>query len=478
MEQIKLRKYQEKALDAIANHNGRQLLHMIMGSGKTLTALYLKKRYPAVGKTLIITCASIKLQWEREIRRLFPDARIYIIDGQYNKSKTTDILMNDWVIVNYDVLSRHSTTTGKKKADNYEWADILSRSGFQYLIVDESQKCANPSSNRTKAVQKIALETPYRVLLTGTAYTTKLSSLYSQLHILDPLRWDNYKEFERRYIPTHLERIKVRGGRSVMIKKELTPTEEQLRALHSAIQQDVFLVGRDEVYSELPPIQEVTVNCELHDNAFNHAVTILADKDMDNPEEVKRARELYSNLRMQMSKEKRKFAKEWLHDYLDSDESLLVICYYRETVEELYEEFKDNATMIYGGLSQKEKEVNIDKFIHNPECKFMFMCLDCCQGIDGLHKKTSKICFLDTDARYYQVSQALFRIQRVGSSATDKYIAYHIIADCPLDYAILNVRKKREAINNGAIEGKFEGTTYTDDVKAIVNELKTTKEPK
>ena len=94
---MNLFKHQREGIDFLKEKK-KAILADEMGLGKTRQAIL-----AAEGKTLVVRPASLKINWQREIRQVFPDATVQIIDSK------NDIYINsDWDIINYDILEKRS----------------------------------------------------------------------------------------------------------------------------------------------------------------------------------------------------------------------------------------------------------------------------------------------------------------------------------------------------------------------------------
>ena len=99
-----------------------------MGLGKTLKSLCALRLGYEQTKTqqhsLVIAPKSVLIQWEREIKRVYPEMRLYIYHGS---NRTTDIFRSSLpfiIITTYDMVVRD--------------LDEFSKIPFYYLILDEA----------------------------------------------------------------------------------------------------------------------------------------------------------------------------------------------------------------------------------------------------------------------------------------------------------------------------------------------------
>lgn len=172
-------KHQKTAIDKAELIDNLALL-FDTGTGKTRTSIEIirnkfnKKR--AIVNTVIICPIIVLENWKKEILKFskIPQDKIYIVYG----SKKLTILKNaiekgGIVITNYESLLQAPILQGLKKF----YPDIL--------ILDESQRCKNHQSKRTKAVTEISDLCVNRYILSGTPILNSPMDIFAQYRILD-----------------------------------------------------------------------------------------------------------------------------------------------------------------------------------------------------------------------------------------------------------------------------------------------------
>src|SRR4030095_7167481 len=87
----------------------RAILADDMGLGKTRQAILALRHVAPDGPYLVVCPASVKRNWAREITTAAPDASTRIIERGANA------LDAGWVIVNYDILSKHVDVLGRPR---------------------------------------------------------------------------------------------------------------------------------------------------------------------------------------------------------------------------------------------------------------------------------------------------------------------------------------------------------------------------
>ena len=111
--------HQREGIHFLARSRGA-ILADDMGLGKTRQSVIgLHERRPK-GEFLVVCPASLKLNWEREIRLVFPDADVRIVNGP------DAVVPARWTVINYDLL-------GKRLPE-------LKRLAWRGLVFDEAHR--------------------------------------------------------------------------------------------------------------------------------------------------------------------------------------------------------------------------------------------------------------------------------------------------------------------------------------------------
>ena len=263
----KLRKYQEEGFNwmhALYTNGLGGCLADDMGLGKTLQALTLLLKLKRLKQkiiinnpipnsdqldvfgsedavedgiqpaSLIVVPTSLVHNWDNEIQKFTPALKVLKFVGTQRK-KVLDL---EKVAKFYDVII---TTYGTVRNDSA----LLAKTGFYYLILDESQYIKNSTSKTYKAIMK--LQAKHRLVITGTPIENSLSDLWSQMNFLNPGIFGNLAFFKRSFI-TPIEKH---------------ASQEQQEKLQLMIRPFVLRRKKDEVAKDLPPLVEQVVYCPL-----------------------------------------------------------------------------------------------------------------------------------------------------------------------------------------------------------------------
>ena len=156
------------------------------GLGKTIEALSWLSLSPK-RPVLVITQASIKRNWYREIEKWLPGSIIQIL----NQGKDIIDPDADFVIINYDLIWRKGIE------------EQLLKRKFPVVIYDEVTAIKEPSAKRTKTAKKIGRRAEFNIGLSGTPILNRPIEFYNILNLIDPKQFTSHFKFGMRYCNGH-----------------------------------------------------------------------------------------------------------------------------------------------------------------------------------------------------------------------------------------------------------------------------------
>lgn len=206
-----------------------------MGLGKTIQALAVLLHDKEHGNrlpSLIVCPTSVVYNWEKEVQKFTPDLKVLVHTGIQRDHDTNQFENYDVVLTSYGIMRR----------DLHFLKDFT----FHYVILDESQKIKNPSSQTAKAAR--LLQTNHRLVLTGTPVENNTIELWSQFSFLNPGLLGSLYYFKRSFS---------------------NPIEKKLDDGAAAFLRDIifpFILRRtkEDVAQELPPKIEQTFYCAMN----------------------------------------------------------------------------------------------------------------------------------------------------------------------------------------------------------------------
>lgn len=145
---VKLRDYQEEAIQAWINNDYHGFYVMATGTGKTWTAIYSAKKLIEEHPSLIVICAPYKhlvKQWADDIERAFPSAKLIMVSSENPLWETQinhEIIRNQYKADNQIIII---STIASFKMERF--ANAISKSTEdKLLIVDEAHRFTDRSA--------------------------------------------------------------------------------------------------------------------------------------------------------------------------------------------------------------------------------------------------------------------------------------------------------------------------------------------
>lgn len=187
-----LHPYQRQAID-FAHYSGRAGLFLLPGLGKTAIGLYLIARNRD-HSWLIVCPLRVMAVWEEELTKWADLCHLRVC--KLYGPKRGELLAgpkHDVYLINYESLGWLHRALSPSKGQ---------LAPFHHLILDESQRIKDPSTNRWKTLKAMLPIFINRVLLTGTPLGGGgLKGLWSQQFVLDGGRslGKNFTTFERKH---------------------------------------------------------------------------------------------------------------------------------------------------------------------------------------------------------------------------------------------------------------------------------------
>jgi len=133
---------------------------------------------------LIILPASLVFNWQQELTRFAPSLFVYAHSGPKR-------LKDARAMAGFDVVL---TTYHTARQD----LDLLSKTDWHYIVLDESQQIKNRESEVSKVVR--ALEAQNKISLSGTPIENSLADLWAQMEFINPDTLGSFKAFREQFL--------------------------------------------------------------------------------------------------------------------------------------------------------------------------------------------------------------------------------------------------------------------------------------
>lgn len=444
----------QKAGVAYAVRSKRTFIADEMGLGKTCQALatiqYLNA-YPA----LVICPASVKLFWGRETRKWLPGKSVAVLNG----SDTGDYRTAEVVVINYDVLKK--------------WMSHLQAIRFQAIVLDEIHFVKSHTAQRTKFSRELAKNVPIRLGLSGTPIVNRPKELISQLQILGRLEeMGGFWHFSHYFCNA----VRDKWGLNLDGASNLPELNQKLRSL-------CFIRRKkQDVLKELPEKRKAILPVEIsnwpeyrkaekefiswlwnkaaEDQEFLGSIQHLSEKEqalaihqhqVSTVERARRAEQLVKveKLKALAAEGKMKAVIEWVEDFLETGEKLVIFGHHRATVRKLASTFQ--APSITGDTPVPKRQEAIDCFQSDPSCKLIVLNIRA-GGIGITLTAASHVLFVEQDWTPAAHDQAEDRLHRIGQYSS--VLAWYMLGRDTIDEQIHALIAQKREIVNQATEGE------------------------
>jgi len=446
--------YQKAGVEFIEINNGKALIADEMGLGKTAQSIaYLqhKKSLPA----LIVCPSTLKYNWANEIDK-FTDLTSLIITG----GKEVDISGYDCVIMNYEILSKHTETC----IDNE----------FQTIIVDECHNVKNPTAKRTKYLQAIQKHIPHKIFLSGTPLLNRPIELFTTLNMLCPDKFSNYWSYAKKFCGAY----KGRWGWDVSGSSNREELSKMLRQniMIRREKQNVLKDLPDKVRTVIPHKVDLTDYNRIEEDFYEYLDSIgrgVGDKTEEELEKFQKAEQM---TKIEYMKQEAVLAKanlfiQFVKEFMETDKSLIVFAHHTDYIEFFEEELKEYKPLkIVGGMGDKNKQKSVDDFQQGKSR--IILCSIKAAGVGVTLTKASDVIFLELDWTPAIHLQAEDRAHRIGQK--DSVNAYYFLAKNTIEEDIYKLLQSKEKVFKALMSSEqsegFETANIKDDLIKLLTE--------
>lgn len=435
---MNLTPYQIKGVEYIQDKK-RVLLGDQMGLGKTAQAIVATEScYPI----LVICPKGLKSNWKREFKKWI------------NQEALIDDIGRDYIkIVHYN---------GVKK--NLE---ALMDTNWRTIILDESHNIGSSTTQRTKAILKLARNcfAEYRICLTGTPIKNRILELIPQLQFLGVFEshFGGYIKFVAKYCTK--SRIYNSPGKFRMV---ITGTQN-MKELGDELRSTCFIRRRKkEVQKELPPQRDVIIKIpidnrgeyEVYEKGF---IGLLSD-DEQKAEALIRL----EKMKAAVSEGKMRHVLEWIWNFTSGGGKLVVFASHRKAQKALHESIKDS---VWTGAYKNSSEA-IDLFKDKEEVKVIVCSLSADSEGHNL-TESSDVLFVELGWTSVVHEQATGRVDRIGQ--TNPVTSWYLLGENTVEEKIMGIIKSKKKLIRDTIDGG-KSDNKNSIIKDLIGEYKVKKE--
>ena len=431
--------FQKVGIEFVDRAGGRAMIADQMGLGKTCQAIGFAELKKA--KTLIVCPKSITLQWAEEIKKF---------TGKNTTIWTTQTVEghgnNQFHVINYEAVQKQFTK--------------LKKINWDLLVCDEATNLKNRRTLRAKSLlgswkerrKYPGIKTPNVLFLTGTPILNRPVEAYHLLNFLDPQRFKNFYHFTNRY-----------GG-------WMGGAPKNLQELHERTKDVVIRRLRSKVQTELPGKQRNDIFIQLDTDERAEYDDLLQDLFRTWHFNGKATVSTMPQIQGFLSDKKLDRLREIIDEFLDNDRSILIFSVYINPLKKLKEEYGDDAELLYGDVSAKERRA-IVKRLQNKESKIgLFGLHSGGMGLDGLQYVMDTVIFLNMDWVPGVHEQAEDRTDRIGQ--TEKVQVFYMICNDTIDEDMRELLDEKQKVVDTVADGKLlslerERSTFKEFVQRL-----------
>ena len=441
-----LRPYQQTGYSWMAFLNEFQwggILADDMGLGKTLQAItlleYFYQNNPQADPSIIVVPNSLLFNWESEFKKFAPDRKLCIYHG---RNRREDVQMSKGTIV--------VTTYGTAMSD----ADLLQEQLFSYMILDESQAVKNRNSKRFKTLY--ALNTCYRIAMTGTPVENEIADLYAQMSMVNPGFFGNYRNFNSMF--GNKKEDEVPRDKIEQLQKMIAPF--LLRRTKKQVALDLPEKTETILYLDMLPEQrkiydtyrkrfkaDIEENLNSDDSAKSKFIALEALMKLRN---ICNSPQLVKGSDYQADSIKLDYIDQILREVIPGHKVLLFSFFTSmlKLVEDRIRQRGIAAVRLDGKLSREQRQLAVDTFQQDDACRVFLISLKA--GGTGLNLTAADYVYiLDPWWNPAAEAQAIDRCYRIGQ---DKHVmAYKMVCRDSVEERILALQDHKKRMAEGLI---------------------------
>ena len=436
--------YQREGMLHLA-FNERALLADEMGLGKTIQAIAACALLHRLGKAfrvLVVTPASLKTEWEEQIRKFTP-LSYHIVFGPRNIRLKDYDHPKFFNIVNYEQMLADSL-------------DVNQRLKPDIIVLDEAQRIKNWNTKTAQAVKR--LESRYAFVLTGTPIENRIDELHSLMDFLNPEVLGPLFRFNRDFY-----KLDERGRPEGYLNLDL---------LRQKVAPHMIRRRKADVETELPERTDhfrfVSMTERQWENYNDHK--LIADKLLALARKRPLRKEEMEILQIKLGQMRMTCDTNYILDQEDET------CPKLEELRVILEEARDNGTKVIvfsewvrmlilarnlcealgmgyawhtGGVPQKKRRGEINAFKTDPHCA-VFFSTD--SGSTGLNLQNASIVVnCDLPWNPAKLEQRIARAWR--KHQPNAVTVYNLVSEATIEHGMISTLSNKQALSDGVLDG-------------------------
>ncbi len=428
--------------------NNKFILADDMGLGKTTSAVIASLESKA-RKILIVCPASLKINWEREIRN-YSDRKVLIVEGRKWGSTF------DYYIINYDIIKNYHTTDKSEDSDDYK---LLVNANFDLAIVDEAHYISNATANRTRLLNDVLETIPKVWLLTGTPMTSRPINYFNLLKIVESPLTLNWQSYVRRYCKGYQFNV---GNRKVWNTSGASNLDELRERTKNLVLRRMKTDILDLPEKIVTPVF-VELTSKMYDEELEEFTRISNDKK--NEETISVTLNRLMKIRQLIAYEKIPYTCELIDKCLEQGKKVIVLTNFTMSLDMLHEKYKKNSVTLDGRMNKDKRQENVDRFQNDDKIK-VFIGNIKAAGV-GITLTAAEVVIMN-DLSFVPAdhSQGEDRAYRYGQK--NSVLVYYPVFENTVEKIIYNIlQKKKNVIDQVMGDGEYSESFSKDLLKHL-----------
>ena len=440
----------------------RWLLGDEQGLGKTkqVIDIAVAKKLEGAKRCLIICGVNgLKWNWQNEIRTHSNESG-WILGQRRRKSgkiyvgSTKDKLED---LKNINNIQDYFLITNVESLRDADISTIISEyckdGTINMIAIDEIHKCKNPSSQQGKGILKTKPE--IRIAMSGTPL------MNTPLDLFIILRWLGYEKHAFYSFKNHYCIMGGYGGYDVVGYKNMPELQERVDAIMLRRLKDDVLDLPEKVY--IDEYVEMTGKQEQVYKEVSADIKANIDKIKmaNNPlAELIRMRQAtgYTGILSSTILESAKIDRleEIIEESVANNRKVVIFSNWTQMTDPIYNRLSKNykGVIITGETNEVERQVNVNHFQNNPDCKFIIGTIGA-MGTGLTLTAGTVVVFMDEPWTMANKQQAIDRCHRIGTKSN--ITIYTLMCKNTIDERIHEIVEKKGMIADAIIDGKIAG---------------------
>ena len=431
-----------------------------LGKTKQVIDIAVAKKLEGAKRCLIICGVNgLKWNWQNEIRTHSNETGWILGQRKRRTGKTyigsTKDTLEDLKNIN-DIKDYFLITNVESLRDADISATISEycKSGLISMVaIDEIHKCKNPSSQQGKGILKIKAD--IRIAMSGTPL------MNTPLDLFIILRWLGYEKHAFYAFKNHYCIMGGYGGYDVIGYKNMPELQERVDAIMLRRLKDDVLDLPDKVY--IDEFVDMTAKQEQVYKEVSADIKANIDKIKmaNNPlAELIRMRQAtgYTGILSSTILESAKIDRleEIVEESVANNRKVVIFSNWTQMTSPIYNKLSRNykGVIITGETDEVERQVNVNHFQNNPECKFILGTIGA-MGTGLTLTAGTVVVFMDHPWTRAAYDQAVDRCHRIGQNSN--LTIYNLLCKNTIDERIWEIVQRKGAISDALIDGKATG---------------------